>query len=226
MGDQLDLKHQQHTAAPPNIMNNLLLITIFTILAVVAVSAGPRTRNGSKDVRRKNTDDVSVIKSKFKRKNSVESEITPKKKNKKPRKMDESEGERKSKQKLKGNVDLSNKLRGGNGDKTQKKKPKLKNVNEQKRSGAGKRKGNSDTKRQKMKTNERANIKARATVNDTCLDTSMAMLKIAKDKVTNFLNQYKRMASFNKTAGKRKSKQKLKGSVDLSNKLRGDHGDK
>merc|ERR1712106_85677 len=142
-------------------------------------------------------------------KNSVESEITPKKKNKKPRKMDESEGERKSKQKLKGNVDLSNKLRGGNGDKTQKKKPKLKNVNEQKRSGAGKRKGNSDTKRQKMKTNERANIKARATVNDTCLDTSMAMLKIAKDKVTNFLNQYKRMASFNKTAGKKKGKKGL-----------------
>merc|ERR1712106_282900 len=142
-------------------------------------------------------------------KNSVESEITPKKKNKKPRKMDESEGERKSKQKLKGNVDLSNKLRGGNGDKTQKQKPKLKNVNEQKRSGAGKRKGNSDTKRQKMKTNERANIKARATVNDTCLDTSMAMLKIAKDKVTNFLNQYKRMASFNKTAGKKKGKKGL-----------------
>merc|ERR1711892_1550548 len=83
MGDQLDLTHQQHTAAPPNIMNNLLLITIFTILTVVAVSAGPRTRNGSKDVKQNNIDDVSVIKSKFKRKNSVESEIRPKNENKK-----------------------------------------------------------------------------------------------------------------------------------------------
>merc|ERR1711935_930517 len=158
MGDQLDLKHQQHTAAPPNIMNNLLLITIFTILTVVAVSAGPRTRNGSKDVKRKSNDDLRIIKSKFKRKYSVESEITPK---------------------------------------IKKKKQKQKNVDGRKKSGAGKRKGNSETKRQKMKTNERSNVKARAMVNDTCLDTSMAMLKIAKDKVTNFLNQYKRMASFN-----------------------------
>merc|ERR1711892_905447 len=209
MGDQLDLKHQQHTAAPPNIMNNLLLITIFTIPTVVAVSAGQRTRNGSKDVKRKNIDDVSIIKSKFKRKNSVESEITPKHKNKKQTKLDEREGERKSKQKLKGNVDLSNNLRRGNGGNNQKKKTSKKNVDGQKRSGAGKRKGNSETKRQKMKTNERSNIKARATVNDTCLDTSMSMLKIAKDKVTNFLNQYKRMASFNKTAGKKKGKKGL-----------------
>merc|ERR1711892_972195 len=144
MGDQLDLKHQQHTAAPPNIMNNLLLITIFTIPTIVAVSAGQRTRNGSKDVKRKNIDDVSIIKSKFKRKNSVESEITPKHKNKKQTKLDEREGERKSKQKLKGNVDLSNNLRRGNGGNNQKKKTSKKNVDGQKRSGAGKRKGNSE----------------------------------------------------------------------------------
>jgi hypothetical protein len=46
-------------------------------------------------------------------------------------------------------------------------------------------------------------------VSDTCLSSVMSHLKLCKDKVTNFLAQYKRMSSFNKTAGKKQGKKGL-----------------
>merc|ERR1711892_1171749 len=51
------------------------------------------------------------------------------------------------------------------------------------------------------------------TVNSTCLDTAVKLLKIVNSRVTNFLIQQKRMSKYNSTGGKKSGKKGLFGPI-------------
>merc|ERR1711983_283836 len=50
-------------------------------------------------------------------------------------------------------------------------------------------------------------------VNSTCLETAVKLLKIVQQRVTNFLQQQKRMSKFNTTGGKKSAKKGLFGPI-------------
>merc|ERR1712098_575598 len=193
-----------HLPPPPadsnTIMKKFLLISLTITITILSVSAGPNKPNGNiRSFAKENVKKPLIHKPieniKSKRGNSISGNKPKSTQNKNsPKSKRIQNPSRKDTMKKPSGRSQNGPISNGNKQlREPQKRKQLRKEDIVKQNNNGQKKKSGRTSNTK--------VQGRATVNDTCLDTSMQMLKIAKDKVTNFLMQYKRMTKFNTTAG-------------------------
>merc|ERR1711892_70696 len=103
--------------------------------------------------------------------------------------------------------------KSGKNQKNKSSKPKKKGIKAKKPSTKQNTKAKTQRKSGKIQPAGDERIACSRTVNSTCLDTAVKLLKIVNSRVTNFLIQQKRMSKYNSTGGKKSGKKGLFGPI-------------